>query len=836
MPTAFGEEFDNAGQVVGIEIWRVEKLKVVRQPLDDDCYKGSLWDGDSYIILQTKYKPGSETALERHIYFWLGKESSQDEKGIAAYKTVELDESLGGEPVQHREVMEHETEPFLALFKAGVSYRKGGIETGFRHVDRDAFETRLLHVKGKRHISVSQVALVPESLNKGDVFILDAGKDIFQWNGPDASRLEKSKAMEATRKIRDEDRKGKAQTHIIDDGDDDDAFWAAFGCDKPGSIAEATDDAAHEAEKRKNTKLYCLSDEGGSLELTEVEKRAPAPPKKGHPTFHRDMLDTKDVFILDCGGGGIFAWVGKGASKDEKKQAMKHATDFIEKRGYPDWTPVTRIVERAETPLFKQNFNWPEKLILPGAPPSGAPKSAFVKKSFDPKSMHSKKQRDKVHMPDDGTGKVTVWRIENKAKAPWPPALYGQFYSGDSFIVLYEYKTPTGRDQAFIYFWQGLKSSQDEKAASAILAMQLDDEMGGFPVQCRVVQNKEPPHFYLIFKEKLVIHTGGIASGFNNSDEKDYQDVDGTRLFHVKATNDYNIRAIQVEERAASLNSGDCFVLESPKQLYLWFGNGCSKEERDFTKKIFRKIDNIQCPLMPAVVMEGKESAGFWDAVGGKGPYAAHPTLQTEEHEPRLFHCSDAKGYFHVEELLDFDQEDLEEDDVMMLDTFRELFIWVGQGANQIERKESLSTAKKYISEGDDGRGEDDVAFFVIQMGCEPMNFTCHFHAWDDDKWRAGKTYDEMKAEMNANGAEGSAVIDGPVDLKAALDQYASTTYTYAQLTDMDNRDKLEHLNKREPEMHLNDAEFEQHIGMTKEKYGNMAGWKKVGLRKKAKL
>ena len=40
---------------------------------------------------------------------------------------------------------------------------------------------------------------------------------------------------------------------------------------------------------------------------------------------------------------------------------------------------------------------------------------------------------------------------------------------------------------------------------------QLDDEMGGYPVQCRVVQNKEPPHFYLIFKEKLVIHTGGIA-------------------------------------------------------------------------------------------------------------------------------------------------------------------------------------------------------------------------------------------------------------------------------------------------------------------------------------
>ena len=61
-------------------------------------------------------------------------------------------------------------------------------------------------------------------------------------------------------------------------------------------------------------------------------------------------------------------------------------------------------------------------------------------------------------------------------------------------------------------------------------------------------------------------------------------------------------------------------------------------------------------------------------------------------------------------------------------------------------------------------------------MGCEPMNFTCHFHAWDDDKWRAGKTYDEMKAEMNASGAEGSGVVDGPVDLKAALDAFANTT------------------------------------------------------------
>jgi hypothetical protein len=49
----------------------------------------------------------------------VGDESSQDEAGCAAYKSVELDESLGGGPVQYREVQGNESALFQSYFKSG---------------------------------------------------------------------------------------------------------------------------------------------------------------------------------------------------------------------------------------------------------------------------------------------------------------------------------------------------------------------------------------------------------------------------------------------------------------------------------------------------------------------------------------------------------------------------------------------------------------------------------------------------------------------------------------------------------------------------------------------
>jgi hypothetical protein len=62
LPTVFDPSFKGVGQAPGLEIWRVEKLAVVKKAASDKCYKGHLHEGDSYIILQTKVR----TALALH--------------------------------------------------------------------------------------------------------------------------------------------------------------------------------------------------------------------------------------------------------------------------------------------------------------------------------------------------------------------------------------------------------------------------------------------------------------------------------------------------------------------------------------------------------------------------------------------------------------------------------------------------------------------------------------------------------------------------------------------------------------------------------------------------
>jgi gelsolin len=326
------DAWKGVGQEIGIKIWRIEKFHVVAWP---EKQYGKFYSGDSYIVLRTYKKTPDSEKFSFDVHFWIGKDSTQDEYGTAAYKTVELDDYLHGDPVQHREIQNYESELFLSYFKK-VEFLEGGVDSGFHHVEAKEYKPRLFHLKGKKNVVVRQVEFSVKSLNSGDCFVLDEGHNIYQMNGRESGAMEKLKAAELTRAI-DDERGGKPNVWVFEQDDKNDAnankFWELLG--GRTEIAPATPDVPVAEEK----KLFRLSDETGKMEMKQVKE------------VSRKSLDSSDVFILDA-GFEIFAWIGKGASKDEKAKALSYATDYLFKHNRPKTLPISRILEGAENDVF----------------------------------------------------------------------------------------------------------------------------------------------------------------------------------------------------------------------------------------------------------------------------------------------------------------------------------------------------------------------------------------------------------------------------------------------------------------------------------------------------
>ncbi|PKU86202.1 Villin-2 [Dendrobium catenatum] len=202
--------FQGAGQRVGTEIWRIENFEPV--PLSKTDY-GKFYSGDSYIILQTSSSKGGSYLYD--IHYWIGKDTSQDEAGTAAIKTVELDASLGGRAVQHRELQAHESDKFLSYFKPCIIPLEGGVASGFKKLEEEKFENRLYVCRGKRIVRMKQVPFARSSLNHDDVFILDTENKIYQFNGANSNIQERAKSLEVIQYLKEKYHEGKCDVAII---------------------------------------------------------------------------------------------------------------------------------------------------------------------------------------------------------------------------------------------------------------------------------------------------------------------------------------------------------------------------------------------------------------------------------------------------------------------------------------------------------------------------------------------------------------------------------------------------------------------------------------------
>ncbi|CAL8336005.1 unnamed protein product [Lota lota] len=804
----------------GLLIWRIEKMELV---LVSEKSHGNFYEGDCYILLSTQ-KSGSTAVY--HIHYWIGSASSQDEQAAAVIYTIQLDDFLGSSPVQHREVQNHESDRFRGYFKNGIICKRGGVASGMRHTEINCFDIeRLLHVKGRKRVVAMEVEVSWTSFNLGDVFLLDVGKSIIQWNGPQSNKQERLKGMLLAKDIRDRERGGRPDILLVDGEAEDDfplgmeLMNAVLGKRSCELKAGPPDDKPDQEQKSKLV-LYKVADDSGSMKVTEV---ASTP-------LVQDLMNHEDCYIIDQGGAKIFVWKGKKANKAEKQAAMSRALEFIKVKDYSPHTNVETINDGAESALFKQLFqSWTVRDQTQGLGRTNTRgKVAIVtQETFDAAQMHLPPEvAAQQRMVDNGGGDVEVWRIENLELAAVEPEWRGYFYGGDCYLILYTYLV-NSKQHYILYIWQGRHASVDELAASAFQAVDLDQKYGGEPVQIRVPMGKEPKHFMSMFKGRMVIFEGGTSRTAGTDPEPP------VRLFQVRGTDPSTTKAIEVSALAGSLNSNDVFLLKSQSGMFLWCGKGSSGDERDMAKQMTSVIGkHCDCEL----VVEGQEPVEFWSLLGGKAPYASDKRLQqlVSDHPPRLFECSNKTGRFMVEEITQFNQDDLSEDDVMLLDTWDQVFVWVGQDANETERKEVIPTSREFLRTHPGAR-DPDTPIVVIKQGFEPPTFTGWFAAWDPFKWLGGNAYEETRKELGESApmaVQAQHVSNGGVEVgEESYDPHPADELLHKQSSELP-----EGVDPANKEKYLSDSDFLNIFQLSKEQFAGLPAWKQLKLKKEKGL
>uniref|UniRef100_A0A5K4F7C8 Gelsolin-like protein 1 n=1 Tax=Schistosoma mansoni TaxID=6183 RepID=A0A5K4F7C8_SCHMA len=293
-------------------VWRINKfnLEVVKP---DDF--GTFYSGDSYIILNIE-KVGND--YDYDVHFWIGKKSTQDEYVTAAYKTVELDTFLDDRAVQHREVDGLESNQFKMYFKRFKTL-EGGYESGFNRAKSNEFKTRLLHFRDidSSHVVLREVPCSKKSLNSDDVFILDLGSLVYQWNGSKSGKYERFKSGEYLLRLKGE-RSGRCQIQVIEENESSQELGEF--------LSKLPDTEITEPPKfdRGTKAVHRLSDESGEIKLSLICK----------DVLPRSVISQDDVYFID-NGSHLYVYIGDQCSNQEKQNALSNAHAYLKETDHP---------------------------------------------------------------------------------------------------------------------------------------------------------------------------------------------------------------------------------------------------------------------------------------------------------------------------------------------------------------------------------------------------------------------------------------------------------------------------------------------------------------------
>lgn len=306
---------------------------------------------------------------------------------------------------------------------------------------------------------------------------------------------------------------------------------------------------------------------------------------------------------------------------------------------------------------------------------------------------------------------LQIWRINKFKVEAWPPEQYGEFFDGDSYIILNTYKDPESDKLLYdVHFWIGEHSTQDEYGTAAYKTVELDTLLDDVPVQHREVQRHESGMFRKYFKT-VVYLKGGADTGFKHVEPKAYK----PRLIKVTSQGRC-IEAKQVKVKRSQITSDDCYVLDDGAVFYQFRGCTANFRENYSAQQILQKMKSSRPDS--AVEMVDEEEGGellekFFEAVERADQATDDDdddemTQQMEEQErqqnenrpSRLLRLSDAGGCLSFKAVKEggISKSDFNSNDVFILDTAKSgVFVWNGRRASENEKAKGLEYAHNYL-------------------------------------------------------------------------------------------------------------------------------------------
>ncbi|XP_037547361.1 supervillin [Nematolebias whitei] len=184
-------------------------------------------------------------------------------------------------------------------------------------------------------------------------------------------------------------------------------------------------------------------------------------------------------------------------------------------------------------------------------------------------------------------------------------------------------------------------------------------------------------------------------------------------LIRIKGRRHVQVRL--VEPTARSLNSGDCFLLLTPKHCFMWsgeFANVIEKAKASEMASFVQAKRDLGCKALQVTVLEeginaeSRWAKEFWSLLGGKAKYRG--AGEPEEDELYESGVLDSNGVFRLEGDKLVPHEDawasipsvslLNSKEVLVFDFGSEVYVWHGKDVPLGDRKVAVKLGKQLYS------------------------------------------------------------------------------------------------------------------------------------------